>query len=259
MQSMLEQFLTGAVFAFILSFVRIGSALMIMPGLGDSFITERIRLLMALGMTFVLFPIVMPFVPSTIPPTDKLFVLVASELVIGLLFGTVARIFMTALDTAGMVVSSQSGLANAQVFNPTLATQGSVIGAFLSMTGVLMLLQVDLHHLLITGIVESYQMFPVGEVPNTGSMAELMSKSISASFMIGIKITTPFIVLTFLIYVGMGVLSRLMPQVQVFMVAMPLQIMLSLVLLIFTLAAMMSTWLKLFEEAMVFFLSGGGG
>lgn len=85
MQGTLEQFLAGAVFAFILSFVRIGTAIMIMPGLGDSFISERIRLLMALGLSFVLFPVVMPFVPTEIPPTGKLLVIVASELVIGLM------------------------------------------------------------------------------------------------------------------------------------------------------------------------------
>ena len=258
MQGTLEQFLAGAVFAFILSFVRIGTAIMIMPGLGDSFISERIRLLMALGLSFVLFPVVMPFVPTEIPATGKLLVIVASELVIGLMIGTVARIFMTALDTAGMVVSTQSGLANAQVFNPSLAAQGSVIGAFLSMTGVLLLLITNMHHLLITGVVESYQMFPVGQMPDTGSMAEIIARSIAASFAIGIKITTPFIVLTLLVYVGMGVLSRLMPQVQVFLIALPLQILLSLILLVFVLSAMMAAWLKEFEAAMVYFLSGGG-
>ena len=258
MQATLEDFLTSAVFAFILAFVRIGTAIMIMPGLGDSFVSERIRLLMALAMSFVLFPVVMPYMPPNLHVGGALLMLVASELIIGLLIGTTARIFMTALDTAGMIISTQSGLANAQVFNPTLAAQGSLIGAFVSMTGVLLILLTDLHHLLIRGVIESYQMFPVGQFPDSGSMAEVISKSIAASFAIGIKITTPFIVLTLLIYVGMGVLSRLMPQVQVFMIAMPLQILLSLILLMFVLTAMMSAWLREFEQAMIFFLSGGG-
>lgn len=64
MQSALETFLVSGVLAFILTFVRIGAAVMIMPGLGDSFVSERIRLHLALGLSFVLFPLVMPFIPS---------------------------------------------------------------------------------------------------------------------------------------------------------------------------------------------------
>jgi flagellar biosynthesis protein FliR len=258
MQATLETLMTGMVLAFLLTFLRVGTALMVMPGLGDSFTPERVRLHMALGITFVLFPVLMPYMPKAVPTTLMFFILVAGEMIIGLMIGTVSRILMLALDTAGMVISTQSGLANAQIFNPALAAQGSLIGAFLSVLGIMLLFATNMHHLLIMGVVESYQMFPVGEFPDTGSMAEVIIKTVSASFAIGIKITAPFIVLTFLIYVGMGVLSRLMPQIQVFMIALPLQILLSLVMIIFVLWAMMFEWLRQFETAMTYFLSGGG-
>jgi len=255
MQGALETFLSAGLFAYLLTFCRIGTALMIMPGLGDSFISERVRLHMALAMSLVLFPIVMPFIPTPVPPTFALVLLIGSEIVIGLLIGTVARIFMTALDTAGMVISSQSGLANAQVFNPSLASQGSIIGAFLSITGVTLLLATNLHHLLIMGLVESYQMFPMGNVPDGGSMAELVSKAVAASFNIGVKLALPFIVVTLLIYVGMGVLSRLMPQVQVFLIVLPLQILIAIILMSLTLTALFGYWLTYFEDAMMFFFT----
>jgi len=259
MQSALEIFLAGSVLAFMLTFVRIGTAIMMMPGLGDSFVSQRIRLHMALGISFVLFPIVMPYVPSPLPGTFALFILVFSEFLIGLLIGTVARIFMTALDTAGMVISMQSGLANAQVFNPSLASQGSLMGAFLSMSGVLLLLVLNLHHLLIMGVVESYKMFPMGDFPDTGSMAEIMARAVSASFSVGVKLATPFIVMTLLIYVGMGVLSRLMPQIQVFMLALPLQILLAISLLMIVLMALLTSWAKHYEASLVSFFQAAGG
>lgn len=259
MQGMLETFLSTGVFAFLLTFARVGTALMIMPGLGDSFVSERIRLHMSLGISFVLFPITMTYMPDPIPPLFALVSLIVMEMIIGLLIGTTARIFMTALDTAGMVVSSQSGLANAQVFNPSLASQGSIMGAFLSVTGVVVLFATNMHHMLIWGVVESYQKFPVGELLDAGSMAELISRAVSASFEIGIKVASPFIVLTLLIYVGMGVLSRLMPQIQVFMVALPLQILLSIVLLSVVLPALLMGWLSDFEAAMFFFFSNMTG
>ncbi|MGH1455661.1 MAG: flagellar biosynthetic protein FliR [Alphaproteobacteria bacterium] len=257
MQTMLETFLAGGVLAFMLTFTRVGTALMLMPGLGDTFIPQRVRLLLALGISFVLFPMLYKYMPAQTPATFQLIMLVISEAIIGLMIGTVARIFMVALDTAGMVISMQSGLANAQVFNPSLASQGSIIGAFLTVTGMVVLFSLNLHHMLIMGVVESYQMFPFGLMTDTGSMAELISQSVNASFKIGVKLAMPFMVMTLLIYVGMGVLSRLMPQIQVFMIVLPLQIWLSVLLIGITLMALFSNWAQDFENAIFFFFSNG--
>ncbi len=257
MPSVIEEFIVSGVFAFILTFVRVGSAVMIMPGLGDSFVPTRIRLHMAVALTLALFPLTMAYMPNPIPGTMTLFTLIGMEFLIGIFFGTIARIFMTALDTAGMVISLQSGLANAQLFNPSLASQGSLMGAFLSVTGVVVLFATNLHHLLIIGVLESYQLFPIGAIPDTASMAALMAKAVSASFSIGVKIAAPFIVVVFLIYVGMGVLTRLMPQVQVFLLALPLQILISLITLTMVMSAGFMYWLGQFQAGMVFFLTVG--
>ncbi len=257
MQSLLEAFLTTQVLAFMLTFTRVGSALMIMPGLGDTFMPERIRLLMALGMSVVFYPIVQPYMPNPVPVGTALLALIASELVIGILIGTVARTFTTALDTAGMVISTQSGLANAQVFNPSLASQGSIIGAFLSLTGVIFIFTTNMHHLLIMGIMESYETFPMGAMPESGDMADLVAKAVNAAFLIGIKMAMPFIVITLLMYLGMGVLARLMPQIQVIQVVLPLQILVSLVLLSIVATALFMYWMGEFQGAMLFFFSNG--
>lgn len=250
----LETFLTTHVFYFMLVFARIGSAVMIMPGVGDSFVSARVRLLFALGFSFILFPVLTPYMPKTVPDEVTLTLLLMMEVITGLLIGTIARIFMTALDVAGMVISFSSSLSNAQLFNPSLAAQGSLLGAFLSVTGTTFLLATDMHHFLIMGIIESYETFTLGKFINTGSMAELVSKAVASSFMIGVQIAAPFIVLTLLIYIGMGVLSRLMPQVQVFLLALPLQILLSLILMTLVLSAGFMYWVLQFESSMMFLM-----
>jgi len=255
--SLLEQFLVQGVFAFILTFVRIGAAVTIMPGVGDTFTPQQIRLYIALGLSLVLSPLVMEHLPSPVPQTAVLFTLIVMEFVIGIFIGTIARILIVALDTAGMVISMMSGLGNAQIFNPAFATQGSLVGALLSVTGVLILFATNMHHLLFYGLVGSYELFPVGAIPDPGSMAELMSRAISKSFMIGLQISAPFVIVSLLLYIGMGVLSRLMPQVQVFLLAIPLQIMLSFVTLMLVISVGMMFWVAEFEKGMVFFLSGG--
>jgi flagellar biosynthetic protein FliR len=230
---------------------------MIMPGIGDSFTPMNIRLHIALAICLVMTPIIQPFMPSPIPPFATLFVLIVMEFVTGLFIGTISRIMIAALDTAGMLVSMASGISNAQIFNPAMAMQGSLFGAFLSLLGVTTLFVTNLHHLLIHGLVESYHSFPVGNVPDTSSMAELVAKAVSASFMIGFQISIPFVVISLLIYIGMGVLSRLMPQIQVFILAIPVQILLALLTLSLTISAIMLFWTTRFEESMVYFLSLG--
>lgn len=256
---MLQEFLVSGVFAFIIIFVRFGTAMMIMPGIGDSFVPANIRLYIALGFSLALTPVLQQMVPSPIPAFGTLLVLIFIEFITGLFIGSIARILMMALDTAGMLISMASGISNAQVFNPSLAVQGSVFGAFLSVMGVTLLFVTNLHHLLLMGLVESYEMFPIGGVPDTGSMAELMARAVSASFMTGFQIAIPFIVISLLLYIGMGVLSRLMPQMQVFMIAIPVQIMLALVTLAITLSASMLFFISRYEEGMVYFLSQSGG
>ncbi len=255
MQAALQDFLATGVFAFMLTFVRFGTAMMIMPGLGDAFLPMNVRLMLALAISFVVFPVLMVHMPDYVPQTFPLLILLFMEFIIGLLIGTMARILMTAMDTAGMVISLSSGLANAQLFNPTLAAQGSLVGAFLSVTAMVLVFSLNLHHLLLMGLFESYMLFPVGVIPDVGSMADIIARTVSASFMIGVKISAPFMAITLLLYVGMGVLTRLMPQIQVFMLALPLQILLSIVTMTLILGAAFVYWAAQFEEIMVFFLS----
>lgn len=259
LEQTLQAFLGVQVFAFALTFVRLGTAIMIMPGVGDSFVNSRLRLHFAVALTLALFPMTVSYIPDPLPSTFGLFSLILMEFIIGIFFGGIARIFMMSLDTAGMVISISSGLSNAQLFNPALSTQGSLVGAFLSVTGIVVLFSLNLHHLLFAGIIESYEFFPVGAIPDFGSMAEMMARSVSAAFTIGFKIAAPFVVLSILLYTGMGVLSRLMPQIQVFMVALPLQILLSLVLMSMFLSSAYLFWAVQFEQAMVFFLKTSGG
>ena len=229
----------------------------IMPGVGDTFTPQNIRLYIALGLSLVLAPLVADKLPDPVPAGMALFILIIMEFIIGLFIGTVARVFMVALDTAGMAISMASGLGNAQLFNPAFATQGSLVGAFLSITGMVMLFATNMHHLLFYGLVDSYNLFPVGSIPDAGSMAEVMTRAISNSFMIGVQIAAPFLVVSMLLYIGMGVLTRLMPQIQVFLLALPLQIMLSLVTLSLIISAAMLFWIGKFEDGMIFLFNGG--
>lgn len=262
MESLLQQLVVSQVYAFMLVFVRVGTAMMIMPGVGDGFVPERVRLMFALSFAVIVTPIVAATLPEFAAASLPFLLLLLGEFITGLFIGTIARVFMTALDTAGMMISIQTGLANAQIFNPAFAAQGSIMGAFLSITGALLLFATNLHHVLLNAIVDSYRSFPPGmlEVGFAGDMAKTLSLAVTKAFAIGLHMAMPFIVVTTMIYVAMGILSRLMPQLQVFVMSIPIQIITGLLTFVLTISAAMLYWMGHYEAAIVTFsdMNAGG-
>jgi flagellar biosynthetic protein FliR len=107
-----------------------------------------------------------------------------------------------------------------------------------------------MHHLVIAALDDSYTLFHPGEVPLTGDMAALMTRTVAGAFRVGVQLSAPFLVFGLLFNLGLGLLSRLMPQMQVFFVGMPLSIMLGLLILVLALATMMGTYLDSVEAAL---------
>lgn len=257
MESFLASLVVDKVAVFMMIFARMGTAMMVMPGIGDSFVSARVRLLFALAFTVVVTPMVAPLLPDMRIGSAMFIWILVRELVIGFFIGTVARILMTALDTGGMLISMQTGLGNAMIFNPQMAGQGSIIGAFLSISGAVMLFATNLHHLLIYALVDSYKSFAAGgDMPLVESMAQTITLAITHSFRIGFYMAVPFIIVSLLLYIGMGVLGRLMPQIQVFILALPLQILLGFLTLFMVMATVMLYWLGEYREAITMFFAG---
>lgn len=249
----LQTFLTTGVFTFLLTFVRVGTIIMIMPGISNTYVPSQVRLYFSLALTLVLSSLVQKYMPASVPPMPTLFFMIIVELLIGVFIGTIARILVAALDTAGLIVSMQSSLSNAQLFNPAFASQGSIIGSFITLTGILLIFTTDLYQFLVIGILRSYDIFPLGVMPDIAGLNKSIIDAIASSFMVGIQITAPFFIVIMMLYVAMGMMSKMMPAMQVFMVAMPVQIMLALSLLALVGAAMMMVWLQHYEQGMALF------
>src|SRR3546814_946445 len=113
--TMLAELLPQQAFALLLVFVRLGSALMLMPGFGESYISPRIRLLLALAMTVVVQPVLPNVLPALPESPFALFLLIFGEAFIGLFLGSVARLLMAALSIGGMMIATVTGLANEQI------------------------------------------------------------------------------------------------------------------------------------------------
>ena len=236
-------FLPGLAAAFLLVFARIGTMLMLLPGLGEQNVSARMRLTVALVLAGVLLPLhrsAYHIDPGELAPA---LVMLVEEILIGGVLGLTARLTVSALEVAGSVIAQQLGLGFVTAVDPTQGEQGMIVGNFLTMLGVTLLFATDMHHLVIAALNDSYSLFEPGELPATGDIAALITKTVAGAFRIGVQLSAPFIVFGLLFNIGLGVLARLMPQMQVFFVALPLSILLGLILLVLVVGAMMGVFL----------------
>ena len=155
-------------------------------------------------------------------------VMLVEEILIGAMLGVTARLTISALEVAGSVIAQQLGLGFVTAVDPTQGEQGVIVGNFLTMLGITLFFATDMHHLVIAALNDSYNLFEPGELPSSGDVAALVTRIVAGAFRIGIQISAPFLVFGLLFNIGLGVLSRLMPQMQVFFVALPLSILLGL-------------------------------
>lgn len=245
---MLAHVLTSEIFAFMLVFARVGTAFLLLPGFGAAYVSRRVRLAMAVAVAVVLVPTVSKLMPALPASPLVLLLLIGGEVVVGAFLGTIANLLALSLQTAGMMISYQSGLANATMFNPTMAQQTSLIGTLLSTMGLLLIFVTDLHHLILRALVDSYQLFAPGAAMAVGDFSEVVARTVAHSFRLALQLATPFLVFGLVFYVGVGLLARLMPQLQVFFIALPLQIGLMVLLLGLSVSAMMIWFLNGFED-----------
>src|SRR6202023_502066 len=180
----------------------------------------------------------------------SLIVLMLHELVIGIVLGATARVTLAALQVAGSVIAQQMGLGFVTSVDPTQGQQGILIGNFLTMLGVTMLFATDSHHLVIAALNDSYSIFSPGETMASGDVASLATRAFAAAFRIGLQLSAPFLVFGLVFNIGLGVLARLMPQMQVYFVGVPLSILAGFLIFALVISALMGTFMDYFTGVM---------
>jgi flagellar biosynthetic protein FliR len=252
---MLDQILPAEIFVIMLIFVRVGAATMLLPGYGEPFVSPRLRLLLALMVSLVVAPALSESLPKMPESATLLALLILGEAVIGVFIGTVARMFLAAMTTAGMLIGYMSSMANALTNDPSAAQQGSIAGSFLTLIALLTIMTLNLHHMLLMAVVDSYDLFIPGQVPPVADFSEMISRTVAETFLLAFQIAAPFVIVGLIFYLGLGLLGRLMPQMQVFFVAMPLQILLGLSVLFIALPVILRWFIGSFEDKMLPFVT----
>jgi flagellar biosynthesis protein FliR len=236
---------------FMLVFARIGAMVMLLPGLGETNIPVRIKLAIALLLTLIILPLHRAAYHVDIQASMMpLLVLMIHEIVIGVVLGATARVTLAALQVAGSVIAQQMGLGFVTAVDPTQGQQGLLIGNFLTLLGITLLFATDSHYLVIAALNDSYAIFSPGEMMQSGDVAALATRAFAAAFRIGMQLAAPFLVFGLVFNIGLGVLARLMPQMQVYFVGVPLSILAGFLIFSFIIVAMMGTFLDYFVGVM---------
>lgn len=250
-----EQWLSAEAFAMFLVFARVGMTIALLPGFGETYVSTRIRLMLAASITFVLAPVLRPLLPPEPTAVAEFILLLLMEVGIGGFLGVIARLTLSALQTAGSIIGMQTSLSAAFAFDPSTAQQGALTASFLGAVALIVIFAADFHHLMFRALADSYTLFPPGGALPIGDFAQLVTRVVASSFSVGVRISAPFLVFGLIFFLGLGLIARLMPQMQVFFVSQPAQILIGLILFAGTLAVGIGAFLGSFEDSMAIFIA----
>ena len=217
-------------------FARIGAILTVLPGFSEPSVPPRIRLTFALVVATILAPALADVLPAAPKALDAAVGLIISEVLIGLMIGIIARILFASLATAGQIIGAETGLSFAQINDPTMTQAGQIIGVFLGLMGATLIFATGLHHEFIKGFVASYTVFKPGAVLPIPDATQWAVEAVGQSTLIGVQIAAPMMLVGLVFRAGLGVLSRLAPQIQVFFVSQPLSLLGGYMILALTLS-----------------------
>ncbi|MCB0879531.1 MAG: flagellar type III secretion system protein FliR [Thermoleophilia bacterium] len=234
MQIPLDIALTQVV-GFMLIVARLSGMFLIAPVFSSKMIPVRIKVMALLVLAATMTPIVMGQQPDV--PTDVLGLLISMllESVVGLAIGFSVAIVFTAVQVGASLIDTSIGFSMANIIDPVNNVQASVLGSFYSLVATLAFLSVNGHHWMLVGFTRSFDIVPVGGVPDVEQMSSNLFAAFSGLFMMAFQIAAPVLVTLLLVDVVLGIVARVVPQMNVFFVGIPLKISVGLVAVIITL------------------------
>jgi flagellar biosynthetic protein FliR len=235
--------LTAQAWVGSLIFARLGAVLMLAPGWGEGAVPASFRLSAALLVAMALAASIAPNVPAQPESTLAAAGLVIQEVLFGLILGACVRAFMSALAVAGSAAGMALSLSMAMQVDPTQQENGATLGVLIGLIGLVMVFASGLHLLMLDATVASYQRFPPGSFPLIGDGPAMHISAVSQAFTLGIQIAAPAIVFGLVFNMGLGLVARLIPQVQIFFITVPAVILLGLAVLALGLGAGMQAWI----------------
>lgn len=241
--------LDGWIAAFLFPFVRILALIAAAPPFSNAAIPNRIKLMLGLAISMALVP-ALPPIPPISPGSGIGMMVLAQQILIGASMGFAMRLAVAAIDFAGEAIGLQMGLGFATFFDPTSASQTPVLSNFLSLLGLLVLLAMNGHLMILATLAKSFEVLPIGGTAFAASTWLNFAHAGAVIFASGMMLALPALTALMITNIGLGVLTRAAPQLNLFAVGFPVTLAGGFVILILMMGYFAAPLMQLFEHGL---------
>ncbi len=233
---------------FILLLTRITALIVVAPITGHHSVPVQVKVGISLFISLVIFPFVAKQAPQVDVTLLSFFILVIQEVIFGLLIGFLIALIFAGVQYAGNMMAFNMGLYFANMFDPESSQQIPILSSFLYLFTLLIFLAIDGHHFALQAIHISYEAVPIGGLTFSDLLAEKFIAMGGQMFIVAIMLAAPIIVTLFLVNVAFGILSRVVPRMNVFIVSFPMKIGMGIFVLMTTTPMMVYVFKKLLSN-----------
>jgi flagellar biosynthetic protein FliR len=235
--------LPGWAGGFMLVLARVSAAVMLLPPFGEAEVPMPVRAALAVALTLVMLPVVAPLLPPLPDAGLAALLAIAAEVITGLWLGWLARLLVLALPMAAQIVAGLIGLSNVLQPDAQLGPQTSALARLFALAAPVAIMAAGLHALPLAALEGSYHVIPPGLALPAGDAVQSVVAAVGGSFALALRLAAPFVLAAIVWNIALGLLSRLVPQLQIYFAAMPGQIAGGLLLLGLLSSAVMAAWL----------------
>ena len=228
---------------FLICLARVAAMFAAIPVFSGGQIPPQLRLGVAVLFAMLTYPVVKDYIPHESFTILGFGLVVAAEVVLGLLVGFLAQLVFMAAEFAGSLIGYQMGFAAANIFDPSTQSQVALISRFQGIFAILLFLSLNIHHLFLEAIVGSFEMLPPGSLTLSGGAIPMIVEVANHSLVLSLRLVAPILALLILSTLTLGVMSRVFPQLNVFMISFPVNIGISFIVMGLTFG-IVSTLLK---------------
>jgi flagellar biosynthetic protein FliR len=232
---------------FMLAVCRVAGLFLLMPFFADAGVPMRIRALLAAGLTLLIVGQVPP-VGYDFPTLPALAIGMGMELAIGLAMGLVVSVMFAGLSMGARLISQQTGMALANVFDPTSNANTPILGQLYTLIATVIFLGINGHLMALQAVIGSFKTIPLMGAKLQPGVVEMLGKMMHGCFVIGIKVAAPALTALLLASVALGFLQRTVPQLNILAVGFPIRQLTGLFMMVATLFVAMTFFSTQLEE-----------
>lgn len=230
----------GTVLALFAAFCRVGGCFMLLPGFASARLTVQIRLFLAVGVSMAVLPVMWDVIyPRASGSLDDYLKMIVVETLTGAAIGLIARYYVLGLQFAGTALTMMMGFNAPPTPDVLEDTAENQLTNLISFAGLMVLFLLDFHHVVMKALIESYDVMPLGAGFNPQSALITLTDTLSQTFMIMLRLASPFILYGLVFNVSIGLINKLAPQIPIYFVSLPFIIMGGLLLLYFGISSLL--------------------